>query len=117
MCFDTSSSSASTQATTTTNTDARVVGGDSSTNISAAGSTINMTDSGAVHAAFGFAEHVSKDAFDMVSAAQINTANTAKNAMEKVTDAYSTAKAGEQKIFAGAALAVVGVVAAIALKR
>lgn len=111
-----SSSSASTQATT--NTDARVVGGDNSANVSAAHSnvTINTTDAGAVHDAFGFAAHVSDGAFDMASASQVQTTQATQSAMAQVADAYSTAKAGEQKIFAGAALAVVGVVAAIALR-
>lgn len=112
-----SSSSASTQ--TTTNTDARVVGGANSANVSASGSTvtINTTDAGAVHDAFGFAAHVSDNAINLASASQIQTTQAVQQSMAQVADAYSTAKAGEQKIFAGAALAVVGVVAAIALKH
>lgn len=112
MCFD--SSSTSTQATS--NTDARVVGGDGSVNISSTGS-ITMTDAAAVHEAFGFAESVAADAFDMASASQIETGKTVKDALGQVSSAYSTAKAGEQKIFAGAALAIVGVVAVIAFKK
>lgn len=115
MCFDSSSSAASSQATT--NQDMRVVGGDGSSNVSATNSTITMTDNGAVHAAFGFAEHAMNDAIESSTASAISTANTAKEAMDRVADAYSTAKAGEQKIFAGAALAIVGTVAVIAFKR
>lgn len=115
MCFDSSSSSASSQATT--NQDMRVVGGDSSSNVSATNSTVNVTDQGAIHAAFGFAEHAMNEAIESSTASAISTANTAKEAMTKISDAYSTAKAGEQKIFAGAALAIVGTVAVIAFKR
>ena len=114
-----SSSSSSSTATTTQNSDMRVVGGNDSVNLSAQDSTVSLvtTDRGAVNAAFGFADFVSAQAFDFAHAAQIDTSKTVTGAMEKVADAYSTAKAGEQKIFAGAALAVVGVVAAIAMKR
>lgn len=113
MCFDSSSSAQS----STTNTDMRVVGGDSSTNVSAQNSTVNVLDGGAVHDAFGFADSVTKNAFDFAHASQVDTSATVDTALGKVSDAYGTAKAGEQKIFAGAALAVVGVVAAIALRR
>jgi hypothetical protein len=112
-----SSSSSSSQATTTTNQDMRVVGGNQSTNVSATSSTVTVTDAGAIQASFGFAQEVSQDAFDMASASQINTSKTVTEAISQVEKAYSTAKAGEQKIFAGAALAVVGVVAAIALRK
>lgn len=115
MCFDSSSNSSSN--TTTQQTDARVVGGDKSTNISTSNSTVNVIDAGAVQSAFGFAEGVSAQAFDFAHASQIDTSKTVKEAMQEVADAYSEAKAGEQKIFAGAALAVVGVVAFIGLKR
>lgn len=111
-----SSSSSSSQATTTTNQDMRVVGGSQSTNVSATSSTVTVTDAGAIQASFGFAQEVAADAFDMANASQINTSKTVTEALDMVEKAYSTAKAGEQKIFAGAALAVVGVVAAIALR-
>jgi hypothetical protein len=117
MCFDSSSSSSASTSSTTNNTDMRVVGGDMSTNVSAHGSTINVTDAGAVHEAFGVVNAVTQNAFDFAHATQIDTSQTVHDALGQVTDAYSTAKAGEQKIFAGAALAVVGVVAAIALKK
>lgn len=111
-----SSSSQSTQSTATTNQDMRVVGGNESTNVSAMNSTVTVSDAGAINSAFGFAHDVARDAFEMASASQINTSKTVADALGQVEKAYSTAKAGEQKIFAGAALAVVGVVAAIALK-
>lgn len=110
-----SSSSSSDQ--TTQNTDMRVVGGDGSSNVSAQNSTVTMIDGGAVSGAFGFAKEVSAQAFNFASASQIDTQKTVSDAMGRVADAYSTAKAGEQKIFAGAALAVVGVVAAIGFRR
>lgn len=113
-CFGGSSSSQSQQ--TTSNADLRVVGGNNSTNVSAQNSTITVTDANAVHDAFGFASTVTQSAFDYAHATQVDTSKTVSDAMAQVSDAYSTAKAGEQKIFAGAALAVVGVVAFVALK-
>lgn len=114
-----SSSSSASTATTTNQTDMRVVGGNDSVNVSAQSSTVNLTttDRGAVAGAFGFARDVSAQAFNFASASQIDTSKTVTDAMGKVADAYSTAKAGEQKIFAGAALAIVGVVAAISFRR
>lgn len=111
-------SSAASTATTTTNTDSRVVGGNNSINLSSSGSTttINNTDSGSVAAAFGFAKDVSANAFNYAQASQIDTSKTVSDAMGQVAAAYSTSKAGEQKVFAGAALAIVGVVAFIGLK-
>lgn len=80
-------------------------------------SPITFTDQGTVAAAFGFAEHVAKGAFDMTTSSQIDTAKTVTNALNEIGDAYETAKAGEQKIFAGAALAVVGLVAVVILRK
>lgn len=114
-----SSSSSSDTSTTTTNTDMRVVGGADSVNVSAQNSTLSLTttDRGAVSGAFGFAREVSAQAFDFATASQVDTSKTVTDAMGQVAEAYSTAKAGEQKIFAGAALAIVGVVAAISFRR
>lgn len=115
-------SSSSDASTTTNNTDMRVVGGNNSTNTSAhvgngSAVTVNTVDAGAVAASFGFAKDVSAQAFNFASASQIDTSKTVASAMGQVAEAYSTAKAGEQKIFAGAALAVVGVVAVIGFSR
>lgn len=79
-------------------------------------SPITFTDQGTVAAAFGFAENVAHGAFDMTTASQIETSKTVADALGQVEQAYSTAKAGEQKIFAGAALAVVGLVAVVILR-
>lgn len=111
-----SSSSQANTTNTTQNTDMRVVGGNNSTNVSAQNSTVNVTDAGAVASAFGFANTVTQNAFDFAHASQIDTSKTVADALGQVQAAYSTAKAGEQKIFAGAALAIVGVVAAIAMR-
>lgn len=113
-CFGGKSSSKTNQ--TTNNTDMRVVGGDLSTNVSAQNSTVSVIDAGAIHEAFGFGQSVMDGAFNFASASQVNTSQTVGDALGKVEEAYSTAKAGEQKIFAGAALAVVGVVAFVALR-
>ncbi len=110
-------SSSSTQQQTTQNTDMRVVGGDSSTNVSAqAGANVTVTDTGTVHAAFGFANDVMKGAYDTVAQISSSTAQIVQQSEAAVADAYSTAKAGEQKVLVGAALAIVGVVAFAAVK-
>ncbi len=107
MCFDSSSSSSASTSTATTNTDARVVGGEKSTNISAANSTISVavSDSGAIQQAFGFAGEVTDNAFDAVEKSSAQLAN-----------AYSEAKAGEQKILVGVGVAIVAIVAVQSFK-
>lgn len=102
--------------TTTSNTDMRVVGGEQSTNVSAQNSTVTLTDQGAVHDAFGFGEKVVAGAFEFATGTQTAADDMVESAMSKVSDAYETAKAGEQRVFAGAVLAVVGIVAFAALK-
>lgn len=125
------SSSSSSTASTTKNLDMRVVGAEGSSNastyIEASGSTVTLTDSGAVNGAFmfatgverdafGFAAEVAQDAFDMSSASQINANQTILDAVEGVKDAYSDAKQGEQNILAAVGLAVVAMVAVQVVK-
>jgi hypothetical protein len=128
MCLDASSKSSSqaNQTSTTTNTDLRVVGGPGSVNVSAQGSQVNLalTDAGAVADSFGFAASSLKGALDFATAADTSAATQVQSAMDIVTgasariaDAYTTAKAGEQKVLVGVALAIVGVVAVQALKK
>jgi len=100
----------------TFNTDARVVGGDNSSNISAHNSTITMVDGGVVDAAFGFSEKMAAGAFEMASASQARTAETVSAALGQVATAYEDAKNGEKQLLTTAVLSVVGIVAAIALK-
>lgn len=123
ICYITSSKSQSNPATTTTNIDSRVVGGDNSTNISAHGSTIQLTDAGAVGGAFGFAREAVKDAFDFATGNQTRATAVLTSAIEGVSknteqlkDAYETAKAGEQKVLVGVAVAIVAVVGVAALR-
>jgi len=103
----------------TENADMRVVGGDASTNISAQDSTVrvNVTDAGSVRAAFGFANDIAKDAFNFAISNQHDVADIVEKSEAAVSDAYSTAKAGEQKVLVGAALAIVGVVAFAAVNK
>lgn len=105
-CSYESSSATSSQANTSTaNYDLRVAGGNNSTNVSASNSTVWVTDNGAVNNAFGFA----RDAFNGA------VGGFAKSA-EMVKDAYSEAKAGEQKVLVGMGLIITGVVAVAALR-
>ena len=58
----------------------------------------------------GFAEHAIQGVF--------NTQESAlKTATNSIKDAYSTAKAGEQKVLVGGALAVVAIVAVMAIRK
>lgn len=126
--------SSSTSASTTNNIDQRATGGNGSQNVSASGgATVNVTDAGAISQAFGFADSALKGAYTDVAASRSNTASTAGAAIAavqntsqqatqaitdafskssaQVADAYSTAKAGENKILVAAGLVVVGIVA------
>lgn len=100
-----SSSSSSTANTTTQNYDLRVAGGNNSTNVSASNSTVTLTDRGAVASAFGF----SRDAFNSA------VGGFAKS-VEQIQEAYSTAKAGEQKVLVAGGLIIMGIVAVAAVK-
>lgn len=111
-----SKSAATTTTTTSTkNVDMRIAAADGSINssayIEASGSTVNVLDGGAIHAAFGFAREVAADAFDMATASQVNTNETITDAMEQVAEAYADAKQGEQKVLTAVGLAVVAIVA------
>jgi hypothetical protein len=121
MCLDSSSksSSDSSQTSNTTNTDMRIAGGDGSVNVSAQGSTITLalSDQGAIHEAFGFATNTVNGALAEVSANDSSTQSQVTAALKSVSDAYSTSKAGEQKVLVGMGLIVVGLVAVTALKR
>jgi hypothetical protein len=109
-----SSSSSSSQ--TTNNTDARVVGGNGSTNLSLVGNTgpvaISTTDQGAVAGAMDLARTSLVTSQTVATAAMGTSEKTFKGALDSVTDAYETAKAGDQKIVAIAGMAVVGLAAA-----
>lgn len=90
--------------------------------------TINKMDMGAVDRAFDFAEQISQGAASQAAASSANITAVAKNAMDavqeayqdigsKVANAYTEAKAGEQKILVGGALLIGSVVAIAALKK
>lgn len=104
-CSGGSSSSSSQANTETHNSDLRVVGGNNSTNVSAQNSTVQVLDQGAIVQAFGFAHDVMDSAM-----AGINSA------VGEVRDAYSEAKAGEQKVLVAGGLMILGVVALTAVK-
>jgi hypothetical protein len=82
---------------------------------------VNTLDNGAISQAFGFAQHVSDSSMNLAYASstqEMNALATAnQQAMQAVSDAYSTAKAGNQKVFTWAALAVVGVVALSVMRK
>lgn len=107
------STSSSNQSTTTNNIDRRIaagpgaiVSGDSSP------ITVSTGDYGAIHEAFGFASNVQAGALESAHASL-----DAVTASEKqVADAYGTAKAGEQKVLVGVAIALVALVAVASLK-
>ncbi len=119
-----SSSKSSSQANqSSTTVDKRIAGGDGSINLSGDGSTITVTDAGAVNAAFGFARDTARDAFDFATGSATRSNQIVGEALEgvakavdEVGDAYSEAKAGEQKVLVGMGLVVVGVVAVAALR-
>lgn len=119
LYFGGDSSSSSSQSTSTQQYDMRVNGGNGSSNVSATNSTVTVTDAGAVSGAFGFAEAVTRGAFNVATASQNAAEDVMTDAMEgvlksqsQIADAYANAKAGEYKIVAIGALAVVGLVAA-----
>ncbi len=125
-CSITSSDSKSDTSTSTTNIDARVAGGDGSINVSnpQGGSlTLTLTDAGSIGASFGFARDALKNALDFAGAAGVRESNIVGEALEKfqkseaqLADAYATAKAGEQKVLVGVAIAIVATVAVAALR-
>lgn len=104
-CIGGSSSSSSSADTTTQNYDLRVVGGNNSTNVSANNSQVTLVDAGAVQQAFGF----SRDAFNAAVGGLASSVGA-------IQDAYSTAKAGEQKVLVAGGLIIMGIVAVAAVK-
>lgn len=110
-------SSSSESSNQTTNTDSRVVSGDNSNILNAtgntiSGSTINVTDQGAVAGAIDLAKTSVNSNVTVTQAALGTTKEVFADALEGVQDAYSTAKAGDQKIVSIAGLAVIGIAAA-----
>jgi hypothetical protein len=110
-------SSSSESTNQTTNTDSRVVSGDNSNILNATGneinnSTINVTDHGAVAGAIDLAKTSVNSNVTVTQAALGTTKEVFADALEGVQDAYSTAKAGDQKIVSIAGLAVIGIAAA-----
>ncbi len=113
---DSESSSSSSSNQTTTNVDKRLVGGEGSIGISGDNSSVTLVDAGAVSASFGFAREALKNAIQVAASSATETADTATAALDKVKDAYSEAKAGEQKVLVGVGVIVVGVIAVAALR-
>lgn len=111
-----SDSTSQTQANTT-NIDKRIAGGANSTIVSADNSSVTVTDAGAVHASFGFANDVFSKALDAITSTSAASIDAAQASEKQVADAYTTAKAGEQKVLVGVGVAIVGVVAIAALRR
>jgi hypothetical protein len=114
-------SSKSSSSASTNNIDMRIAADTGSINTSSyveasGNAVVTMTDSGAVHDAFGFARQVMADAFDSATASQIETSRTVNDALNSVAEAYSDAKQGEQKVLTAVGLGVVAMVAVQALK-
>lgn len=83
---------------------------------------VNMLDGGAINSAFKFASDVAQGAADETVASLGANQATIKTAMQAVqtayqgandnlAEAYQTAKAGDQKIMAVAAVVILGIVA------
>lgn len=83
---------------------------------------VNMLDGGAIGSAFDFANHIAAGAANEAAASLGANQATMQTAMEAVqtayaganqnlSDAYQTAKAGDQKIMAMGALVVLAIVA------
>ena len=115
---------------TTTNTqetqDNRIASAENSSNLQNSRGVINgdvnMLDGGAVNSAFNFAENIAAGAAHTQAAslgantAAIQTAMQAvqtayRGANDNLAEAYQTAKAGDQKIMATAAIIILGIVA------
>lgn len=86
------------------------------------GGDVNMLDGGAINSAFDFAQKISDGAANEMAAslgASQDTMMTAMDAVRKayaganenLSEAYQTAKAGDQKIMAMGALVVLAIVA------
>jgi hypothetical protein len=140
-----SGGSSADQTQNTETSDNRIVAAQDSTNLNnshgqiGGNVTITSTDHGAVHDSLQLTSGVVSQAFEFGTKVQAgaakenvaalqgiqNTTSTAINAVQSayqqesktLADAYVTSKAGEQKILVGVALAIVGIVAALALKK
>lgn len=112
-----SSSSDNSQTTATESNDNSVVGGNGSTNVSISKNSgeinLALTDHGAVDKSFELAKQVTRDAINSAANSLQTVQDVERDAMARVSDAFATAKAGEQKILVGA---VVGLVAIVAVK-
>lgn len=132
LYFGGGSSSDNSQKSTTETQDNSIVAAPDSTSLSLNRSSVNdinimTTDHGAVDGAFSFAKQVSANSTTLVQHAlgsvQESEAtalqavqDTNKKALATVADAYTTAKAGEQKILVGAVVGLLGMVAIKVLK-
>jgi hypothetical protein len=122
------SDSSANQTTTTETQDNRIAAAPDSTSINnsrgniQAGNNINLTDDGAVGRSFDFAQSIAEGAANMQAASAGQMATTVTNALgavqaayqdesKKISDAYETSKAGEQKILVAGALLIAGIVA------
>jgi hypothetical protein len=114
-CFGVSSSAAS--SSTTNNTDARVVGGEGSTNISAANSQITVTDGGAVAAGIGLAAKALDVNANSGAAMFEGALKTVDQAGERLALAYQSGQAGDQTSLKYAGFAVVGLAAVMLFSR
>jgi hypothetical protein len=101
-----SSSKSSSEANTTTqNYDQRIAAGNNSTNVSANNSTVSVLDAGAINQSFGFSKSVYNSAMQGLTMS-----------VASIKDAYSEAKAGEQKVLVAGGLMILGVVALAAVR-
>ena len=125
-CFGGGSSSSANQTSTTNNTDARVVGGNDSTNLSANNSTVSViaTDHGAVQAGM----QLGTQAIDAVTTANATdaaaTADMFKGALATVqqssnlvAQAYQQGGAGDQTTLKYAGFIVVGLAAVMMFRK
>lgn len=125
MSSSSSSNSDSSQRSETNNVDARVAGGEGSYNLSTVNSSVNvsLTDQGAVTQAFGFSREALGKSLEFAEAADkragvlvADALDNVQNAVDQIKDAYSEAKAGEQKVLVAGGLIIAGIVAVQALK-
>jgi hypothetical protein len=134
LFFTTQSQSQANQTTKTDTYDNRIAAAQDSINLNNANGSINgdvlvqKLDGGAVSSSFDFAKQIASGAAAMMAASVDSTASATTSALQAVkqayatenanlSDAYKTAKAGEQKIMVYGALLIGGLVAIKALKR
>lgn len=134
--FGGDSSSTTEQKQVTETQDNRIAAAQDSTNLNASRATVGRdinlttvsTDHDTVHQSFDFAKRIAQDAADTNAAAlsvvnkqaisAIEAVKTAyRDENDKLANAYTEAKAGEQKILVGGTLLIGGIVAIMALKK